>query len=41
MHEVKTITFTDYDKRGVSDAIWLVDENGNALADENMNIFVE
>lgn len=41
LHEVKTITFTDYDKRGVSDAIWLVDENLNTLADENMNVFVE
>lgn len=41
MHEVKTITYTDYDKRGVSDAVWLVDENLNTLADENMNVFVE
>lgn len=41
MYEVKTVEFTDYDRRGVSDVIWLVDENGNTLADEDGNIFVE
>lgn len=41
MYEVQNITYTEYDHRGVSDVIWLVDENGNTLADENMNVFVE
>lgn len=41
IYETKTVTFTEYDHRGVSDVIWLVDENGNVLADEDMNVFVE
>lgn len=41
MYETKKIVFTDYDRRGVADTVWLVDENGNALADENMNILID
>lgn len=41
MYEVKTIEYTDYDHTGVTDAIWLVDELLNTLADENGNVFVE
>ena len=41
MHEVKSVAITEYDDRGVSDVVWLVDENGNTLADENMNVFID
>ena len=41
MYEVKNIELTDYDRRGVTDAVWLVDELNNTLADENGNVFVE
>ena len=41
MYEVKTIEYTDYDHTGVTDAILLVDELLNTLADENGNVFVE
>ena len=41
LYEVKTVEFTEFDRRGVSDAVWLVDELNHTLADENGNIFVE
>lgn len=41
VHEMKTVAITEYDDRGVSDVVWLVDELGNTLADENMNVFID
>lgn len=41
LFEVKDIAFTEYDHRGVVDVTWLVDENGNVLADGSGNVFVD
>lgn len=41
MHEVKTIKWTEYDDKGVSDLTWLVDERIDALMDEDGNVLLD
>ena len=41
LYETKSIVCTEYDRSGVTDFTWLVDELGNTLADESLNIFID
>jgi len=41
MHEMQNIEFTEYNRKSFEAITWIVDESGNTLVDEKMNVIVD